>query len=99
MCSDCTKCQNHRYHCCYDPKPFINKLDALIMDVNVMALKSRTKANLQPIESKTTLLKIQDSSTDSLSQKNEVKTSLPKLHGESSTKKDSFIFSFVPNKL
>ena len=99
ICSDCSQCQKHRYHCCYDPKPFINKLDALIMDVNVMALRSRTKAGLQPKESHKMLKQINDSQSSSISPAKDTKTLMPIKTRKLSTNIDSFLFSLVPNKL
>ena len=99
LCSDCEKCQKHRYHCCYDPKPFMNKLDPLIMDVNVMALRSRTKAGLQPIESHKALNQINYSHSSSISPTNNTKSLMPIKPRKPAKNIESFLFSLVPNKL
>ena len=73
--------------------------DALIMDVNVMALRSRTKAGLQPMESHKMLKQINNSQSSSISPAKNTKTVMPIKTRKLSTNIDSFLFSLVPNKL
>ena len=110
MCRDCSKCQKHQHNCCFNPKPFLNTLDALILDVNDMALRSRTKVSLDPIKSLTKPGPPMESSTNTTSSANakRILSSISKKETGSlisisnktaSENMDSFLFSLVPSKL
>ena len=72
-------------------------MDALIMDVNHMALKTRKKANMGPIHSPTRLK--QPNQNSSMNKKSQSKTLMPLKERRNSSMIDSFLFSIVPNKL
>ena len=108
MCRDCSKCQKHQYNCCFNPKPFLNTLDALILDVNDMAIRSRTKVN--PIKSLTKPGPPMESTTNTTSSANakRILSSISKKetgslisisNRKASENMDSFLFSLVPSKL
>ena len=110
---DCLHCQSHRYNCCFNPRPFLNSLDALILDVNAMALKSRRKTNLEPIKLGTSVTNSEHSpnsvaNTTSSRNAKKMLSSISRrtinsfssaAKRRSATSMDSFLFSLVPSKL
>ena len=110
MFRECLLCQKHQYKCCFNPKPFLNTLDALILDVNDMALRSRKKVSLEPIKVLTKSGPHMENLTNTTSSapakqilrsisRKETGSLISIKERKTSENMDSFLFSLVPSKL